>query len=158
MEVTCGNLLPSKLHMQRHRVGARGNATTFLLPWEGILAELENLDSKASLSGQGPELPRTGKELQYIVQVLLKTCDEDKRDNLKHFIHQAQVNQEKVINCILAMKRRGHRAYVHVDEDQMRARAQELPEQGVPPEVISLLPNDNSFEKLRIQKHYCTLG
>ena len=104
MEVKYGNLMASNVHMQRHRVGARGNATTFLLPWEGILAELEKLDTQASESGQGPDLPRTGKELEYVVQVLLKTGDEDKRDNLKHFIHQAQVNRDKVVICILAMK------------------------------------------------------
>ena len=37
MEVKFGHMLDSQLHMQRHRVGARGNATTFLLPWEAIL-------------------------------------------------------------------------------------------------------------------------
>ena len=47
------------------------------------------------------------------------------------------------------MKRRGHRAYLHIDEKKMREKALKLPEQGVPPELISLLPHDNSFEKLR---------
>ena len=33
MEVKYGHMPDSTVHMQRHRVGARGNATTFLLPW-----------------------------------------------------------------------------------------------------------------------------
>ena len=68
--------------MQRHRVGARGNATTFLLSWESILAELQRLDEQATLSKQGPELPRAGGDLRYVVQVLLKTNDEDKRETI----------------------------------------------------------------------------
>ena len=50
------------------------------------------------------------------------------------------------------MKQRGHRAYMIIDEDKVKAKAQQLPEQGIPPELISLLPNDNAFEKLRLQK------
>ena len=76
LEVKYGNMLDTKLHMHRHRVGARGNATTFPLPWEGILGELQKLDGTVD----GPDVPRTGAELQYVVQVLLKTNDEDRRD------------------------------------------------------------------------------
>ena len=36
MEVKYGNMFDTTLHMQRHRVGARGNATTFLLPWDDV--------------------------------------------------------------------------------------------------------------------------
>ena len=73
---------------------------------------------------RGPDLPRTGKELEYVVQILLKTNEEDKRSGLKHFIHQAIVNRRKVVNAILAMKRRGHRAYVHVDETKVIEKSQ----------------------------------
>ena len=128
MEVKYGHMLDSTLHMQRHRVGARGNATTFLLPWESVLSELRRLEEQAASAQQGPDLPRTGDDLRVIVQVLLKTNDEDKRESLKHFIHPANVNREKVVRCILSMKRRGHRAYVHVDEDAVKRRAQKLPE------------------------------
>ena len=76
MEVKHGHMLDSTMHIQRHRVGARGNATTFLLPWEGILSELQRLEDEARSHGTGPDLPRTGQELQYVVQVLLKTNDE----------------------------------------------------------------------------------
>jgi hypothetical protein len=152
MEVKYGNMFDSTLHMQRHRVGARGNATTFLLPWESLLAELGRLEEEGTSQGKGPDLPRTGKDLAYVVQVLLKTNDEDKRDNLKDFVFQAQVNRQKVINLILGMKRRGHRAFMHVDEEAVKKKAQQLPVQGVPPELISLLPNDNAYDKLRAQK------
>ena len=81
-----------------------------------------------------------------------KTNDEDKRDDLKHFVHQAKVNRAKVIRCILAMKDRGHRAYVHVDAKKVEEKAKQLPEYGVPPELISLLPNDNAYDKMRAQK------
>ena len=111
MEVKYGNMFDSTLHMQRHRVGARGNATTFLLPWENVLLELQRLEDTNVARGVVPNLPRTGHELQYAVQVLLKTNDEDKREDLKHIIFQAQVNREKVVKCILGMKRRGHRAF-----------------------------------------------
>jgi beta-glucosidase-like glycosyl hydrolase len=97
-----------------------------------------------------PDLPRSGSQLAYVVQVLLKTHDEEKRDFLKHFIHRANVNRDEVVRCMLGMKARGHRAYVHVDEAKVREN--QLPANGIPPESISLLPNDNSFEKLRVQK------
>jgi hypothetical protein len=152
MEVKYGNMFDTTLHMHRHRVGARGNATTFLLPWESILAELGRLENESSAGKKGPDLPRTGKELAYVVQVLLKTNDEDKRDKLKDFVFQAQVNRQKVVNLILGMKRRGHRAFMHVTEEAIQKKSLQLPVQGVPPELISLLPNDNAYDKLRAQK------
>ena len=53
-----------------------------------------------------------------------------------------------VVRFILGMRQRGHRAYTRVDDEALREKAQQLPEQGIPPELISLLPNDNAFEKL----------
>jgi hypothetical protein len=152
MEVKYGNLFDSTLHMQRHRVGARGNATTFLLPWESLLSELQRLEDQADRNGNAPDLPRTGKDLAHVVQVLLKTNDEDKREGLKNFVFQAQVNRDKVVRFILGMKRRGHRAYMRIDERQVREKAKQLPKQGVPPELVSLLPNDNAYDKMRVQK------
>jgi hypothetical protein len=70
LEVKYGHMLDSTLRMQRHRVGARGNATTFLLPWESVLSELQRLEDQAAAQGQAPDLPRTGEELRYVVQVL----------------------------------------------------------------------------------------
>ena len=41
LEVKYGNMLNETALMNRHRVGARGNATTFQLPWELLLQELQ---------------------------------------------------------------------------------------------------------------------
>ena len=151
LEVKYGNMFNAQMHMQRHRVGARGNATTFPLPWQAVLAELQRLDEEGE-EGVSPRLPRTGEDLKYVVQVLLKTSDEEKRDNLKHFIHQAHVNRTKVVRCILRMKARGHRAFANIDAEDVAARARALPENGVPPELLHLLPNDNTLDKIQVQK------
>jgi hypothetical protein len=151
MEVKHGNMFDSQLHMQRHRVGARGNATTFLLPWENMLAEMQGLEGNAEHLPVVPDLPRSGSQLAYVVQVLLKTNDEEKQEFLKSFILQANANRDKVVRCILGMRARGHRAYVRPDEGKVREKTQQLPTNGIPPELISVLPNDNSFEKLHVQ-------
>ena len=80
LEVKYGNLFDTTMHMQRHRVGARGNATSFPMPWQAILAELMRLDESAK-HGEAPDLPRTGEDLKHAVKVLLNTSDEDERDN-----------------------------------------------------------------------------
>ena len=137
--------------MQRHRVGARGNATTFPLPWELLLQELQKLDTLHNAQ-QGASLPRTGAELQYVVQVLLKTSDANKTENLRNFIHQATVRKDRVVKLILELKRLGHRAYMHLDEAVVKAKAASLPDHGVPPELVHLLPQDDSLDMLHIQK------
>jgi hypothetical protein len=139
MKVKYGNVFDSKLHTQRHRVGARGNATTFLLPWGNILAELQRLGGNADSPPVVPDVPRSGSQLACVAQVLLKTNDEEKRYFLKHFIHQANVNRDKVVRCILG------------NEAKVRQKAKQLFANGIPLELISLLPNDNSFEKLHVQ-------
>ena len=55
-----------EVHMQRHRMGARGNATSFPLPWQDLLMQLKG----------EPDLPHTGETLSEFVSVLLKTWDE----------------------------------------------------------------------------------
>ena len=75
-----GNLFDTTMHMQRHRVGARGNATSFPMPWQAILGELMRLDESAE-RGEAPDLPRTGEGLKHVVQLLLHTSDEDHRGN-----------------------------------------------------------------------------
>ena len=56
------------VHMNRHRMGARGNATSFPLPWQDLLLQLkhceENEDAEAA-----PDLPRVGEELSNFVSV-----------------------------------------------------------------------------------------
>ena len=41
---------------------------------------------------------------------------------------------------------------MHIDEEAMQRKALELPVQGVPPELITLLPNDGAYDKLHMQK------
>ena len=147
LEVKYGNMLNTKALMQRHRVGARGNATTFPLPWELLLQELQKLDTLHNAQ-QSASLPRTGAELQYVVQVLLKTSDANKTENLRNFIHQATVRKDRVVKLILELKRLGHRAYMHLDEAVVKAKAASLPDHGVPPELVHLLPQDDSLDKL----------
>ena len=57
-----------------------------------------------------------------------------------------------VVNSILRAKARGHRAYISVDADKVHAKARSLPEDGVPPELTHLLPNDGALDKIQIQK------
>ena len=40
------NPLDSTVHMARHRMGARGNATSFPLPWSSLLSELVRMDAR----------------------------------------------------------------------------------------------------------------
>ena len=65
MEVKYGNLFDTRVHMHRHRVGARGNATSFPLPWQSLLEELQRLD-RARDRQEAPDLPRVGKDLAYV--------------------------------------------------------------------------------------------
>ena len=74
LEVKHGHLLDTQVHKQDHRVAARGNATTFLMPWQSILSELQKLEEQGSKDNIKPKLPLVGSELQSAVQVLLK-CD-----------------------------------------------------------------------------------
>ena len=152
LEVKYGNLFDTTVHMQRHRVGARGTATTFPLPWQQLLAELMKLDDEQE-QGKGPDVPKVGADLVHVVQVLLKTSDDsDDKDILSRFIHQARVRRQVVVRSILDAKARGHRSYVRVDAARVQEKASMLPEDGVPPELMHLLPNDNSISKLQVQK------
>ena len=99
LEVKYGNMFNTNVHMNRHRVGGRGNATTFPMPWQAILTELLRLEEDNERQ-VAPDLPKVGEDLKYVVQVLLKTNDEEKRDNLKNFVHQARVRRHVVVNWI----------------------------------------------------------
>ena len=47
LELKFGNQFETKVHMQRHRIGARGNVTCFPLPWEKIFRALQEQDNRA---------------------------------------------------------------------------------------------------------------
>ena len=152
LEVKYQNLFDSVAGMQETRVAARGNATSFALPWQGILAELRSKQRFAEGAGGAP-LPRVGSELSHVVQVLLKVSDATTKENLPKFIHQATVRRDVVKHHIKKMIARGHRAYAHMDEAGVDARAERLPESGVPPELVRLLPYDNHLDKVMVQKN-----
>eukprot|EP00972_Heterocapsa_arctica_P065871 9720888-Heterocapsa_arctica.AAC.1 len=63
LEVKYGNLFDTTVHMQRHRVGARGNATSFPMPWQDLLVQLQNLEAEGGEPAVAPDLPRTGRQL-----------------------------------------------------------------------------------------------
>ena len=138
-----------EVHMHRHRMGARGNATSFPLPWHDLLLQLGENDANAA-----PDLPHTGEVLSNFVSVLLKTSDDsDTKESLAHFIHQALVRRDVVITLITNAKRRGHRAYAKVDLDQMRMKAErKLPTRGVPEAITKLLPFDADLDVIQMQK------
>lgn len=98
-----------------HRMAARGNATSFPLPWEDLLKQLQDGDKMAEL-GEQISLPRTGKELGDIVSILLKTAAGDDTEHaIAKLIHQCTVRRDVVVKLIETMEERGHRAYKHVE-------------------------------------------
>ena len=130
--------------MNRHRMGARGNATSFPLPWQDLLEQLK---------GGEADLPHTGRALSSFVSVLLKTSDEgDTKESLSKFIHQALVRRDVVVRLIEDAKNRGHRAYQHLDMEQVREKARELPSNGVPEHIARLIPYDDLLDKIQVQK------
>ena len=142
--------------MARHRLGARGNALTFPLPWEDLLGALREHDADIEIPGAVElSLPRSPDELAEVVRVILKTNKEGKTSDaeVKSLIHQANVRRSVVVNLILDMKAFGHPSYQGVSEDAVRERAAALPEDGVPPQVLRIINHvDDSGEKLQPQK------
>ena len=145
--------LDGDVHANTHRMAARGNATSFPLPWEDLLLQLHASDRCAS-AGAGIPLPRAGVELANVVSMLLKTAggDDDGQASAR-FIHQATVRRKVVIHLIEELKGRGHSAYVNVDLEDVKERAKALPENDIPPEIVRLLPLDNAHDKLQPNKN-----
>ena len=104
-----------QVHMNRHRMGARGNATSFPLPWQDLLAELNKYDADSQSEVASPDLPWTGAQLSDFVSILLKTSeDQESAKSMKQFVHQARVRRRVVVKLIEDAKTRGHRAYANV--------------------------------------------
>ena len=51
------------------------------------------------------------------------------------------------------LKRRGHSAYANADLEDVKQRAQALPENDIPLEIVRLLPLDNAHDKLQPNKN-----
>ena len=98
------NPFDGQVHMNEHSMGARGNATSFLLPWQELLGSLEQ-SQQADNAKEGPDLPRVGDELSDFVSILLKTSEEKEgAKDMRRFIHQAFVRRSVVVELILDAK------------------------------------------------------
>jgi hypothetical protein len=142
------NPFDEKVHMAQHRMGARGNATSFPLPWESMLLDLQRTEG----TGPAPDVPWVGEELAERVSLLLKTRDESNPKACAHHVRQAMVRRRVVVQLIEGAVARGHRAYASVAMEHVREKALRLPEEGAPPEVIHLLPRDTDLDKVQVQK------
>ena len=121
--------------MNRHRLCAKGNATTFPLPWEDLLAEFERLGASATKASVNM-LPHVGKELSDKVAVIIKIGDKtDKEAIRQQIIHQAVVRRRVVVGLIAAMVARSHQAYQGIDMAVVETRAEMLPDNDVPAEI-----------------------
>lgn len=145
-------MLDAAAHMPGQRVAARGNATSFPMPWRNILLHLKVLDAVERGQAAAPLMPRLGPELSDFVQILLKTHGMDSPGKLSEFVHQARVRRRVVVLLILKAKERKQKGYVQLDSDLVRMRAASLPEDGVPPEIVRLLPVDDTLDKIQVQK------
>ena len=90
-------------HANQFRMAARGNATSFPLPWHELLQWLNKNDDDASAQHR-VVLPRTGEDLANVVSVLLQTCvakDSDK--DLARLVHQAIVRRDVELQLMLSM-------------------------------------------------------
>ena len=73
-------------------MAARGNATSFALPWQEVLAQLSAAEPDLQNAGEKSlvALPRTGSQLAEIVSSLSKTSGDDEYVGaLSKSIHQA---------------------------------------------------------------------
>ena len=135
-------------------MGARGNATSFPLPWHELLEQFES--EKQENKKRARSLLNTGEELSNFVSVILKTQDnvnEVDGQSLAGFIHQAIVRRDVVVRLIDNARRRGHRAYRDIDMAQVVAKAtDELPVNDVPASIVKLTELDPLLDKIQIQK------
>ena len=122
MEVKYGHLLDTSVQRLDTRVAARGNATSFLMPWQSILSELRKLEAEDTTTS-APDLPLSWKDLRSVVQVLFKCNASDQKKKLPKFIHQATVRRDVVVRHIADMKQRGHRGYLHVGMKKVEDKA-----------------------------------
>ena len=138
--------------MNRHRLCAKGNATTFPLQWEDLLSELERLNPTAGAAATC-RLPHVGDELRDKIAVLIKVGNKQEGATVpQRIIHQAVVRRHVVVGLIAAMVSRGHPAYKGVDMDAVTLRAEQLPEDGVPAEIVALFANDGTLAQVQRQK------
>ena len=133
MELLCASVVhPAMMHIMysclgedrfrepavgpKQKVGAKGNITAFMIPWEKIAAMLKGVDSSETM------LPRCGSALSEIIVVTLKhygTSDGE----IKKLLSECTVRRDVVLRLIQTMVDRGHRGYKSVDMAAVRAHA-----------------------------------
>ena len=59
------------VHGNEHRMFARGNATSFPLPWQDLLKQLTD-GAKMEELGRSASLPRPSQEFTHVVSIVLK--------------------------------------------------------------------------------------
>ena len=85
LEVKYGTLFEDVVGFQENRIAARGNATSFALPWRDIMTHLKRTEM-GNAAGVSPDVPHSPAELASVVQVLLKVSDAKTKDNFPKFI------------------------------------------------------------------------
>ena len=94
------------VHGNAHRMAARGNSTSFPLPWQDLLKQLTE-GAKMEELGRSASLPRTGQELTHVVSIHMKTsgAHDDADVIVARFIHQAMVRRSVVVRLIETMNK-----------------------------------------------------
>ena len=137
--------------MNRNRLVARGNATTFPLAWEELLQNLQAASTEAA-AGE-IRLPKVGVELAAVINVIIKAGGPlSERDDAAKIIHQARVRRAVVLQLIADAKAREHPAYNSLNMNEVVQRAEQLPEDGVPAEIVAWLPHDTDLDNVQRQK------
>jgi hypothetical protein len=91
------------------------------------------LEAMEAMEAGTIKLPHYGAQLSELVQVLLTSAKahEDQK-MIKTLIATAVVRRKVVVQLIELLVKRKHRGYAHVDLEDVRHRALELPEDGIP--------------------------
>jgi len=120
-------------YMPRHRLVARGNATTFPLAWEELLQSMEDAATTATTGSL--RLPKTGADLAAVINVIIKAGGPAERlETHANLIHQARVRRAVVLQLLADAKTREHPAYSNLCLAAAAERAEDLPVDGIPPE------------------------
>ena len=159
-------------NMARHRYGARGNVCSFPLPMEALLKQLEEHMSGAAgnVPRSGKELgevfrvilktSKTGKTTDQEIKTLIHQAKVRRQAGTWHeecrrfFLFAACLNAfaffacampapfQVVVDLIMELKKLGHPSFANLEDAAVRDRAAQLPEDGVPPEVLKIIHED----------------
>ena len=138
--------------MNRQRMAMRGNATTFPLAWEDLLQQLQDLERDELPKLKPVNLPHCGETLCEFVSVIVKSGKDANTVDVKKIIHQARVRRAVVVALIEEAIKRGHPAFQRVNVEAMYSKANALPEDGIPEELVAILPYDDDLNRIMRQK------